>query len=183
MQSLGKALPARRAGASSIVKPETTPPNDSINNTSVPQTQQPPVTLDLGQPTSQHPKWTNSTHPQGPPPSMSAPNVQPSGPPIHVRSFQIEKIMPYQCFYNLLFETTGEKLEWSRCSWKLSVAEIRTGISQFRRWVRSTKRFYDKYTTSSFRCTEFFQVPGQSVRTGTDFKATEYVNSLIFVLI
>ncbi|XP_021950023.1 uncharacterized protein LOC110847393 isoform X4 [Folsomia candida] len=85
MQTLGKAPPARRAGASVVaVKPE---PNDAANNSPVPlsQQQQPPQpsSVSLGQPISHQDqqKWTSSTHPHGPPPVMNvAPNVPRPGP-------------------------------------------------------------------------------------------------------
>lgn len=57
MQTLGKAPPARRAGASAILKPEVTA-SETTNNSSVPQ--------------PENQKWT-------PPPG--APNVPPPGPP------------------------------------------------------------------------------------------------------
>lgn len=87
MQTLGKAPPARRAGASVVTKPESTS-NESTLNSSVPLPQQIPSTVNLGQSIAQHPKWTNSAVPPGPP--MNAPSVPPPGPPVvHVNEYTI----------------------------------------------------------------------------------------------
>lgn len=87
MQTLGKAPPARRAGAS-LVKPETT--SNDTTNSSVPPQQQPQQTpsSNLGQPNpqQQHPKWSNTSHPPGPPSPLNVPNVPSTGPPMHVRN-------------------------------------------------------------------------------------------------
>lgn len=80
---MGKAPPARRGASVVVVKPEPTP-SDVSNNTSVPLPQQPPPSsVNLGQqPISQQDqqKWTNSSHPHGPPP-MQMSNVPRTGPP------------------------------------------------------------------------------------------------------
>lgn len=66
----------------------------------------------------------------------------------------------------------GEKLEWSRCR-ELSVTEICARISQLRSRIGTSEKSYAT-TFTNLWCTDFFQVPRQSVRTGTYLKATEY---------